>query len=212
MKKWLLEEDLLIGRRTLLVVLDETGQEDFKATPGKVGKPVVFGLAGVIGLGPSFVLAEKRWRAMKKTWWGGEDAPLHGSGAMLSREQLDAVSDFFRRSRLGRFAYLMKRPPLIVPGTNALNLMRTPLLRELMKFICSPPVLPDDIVLMFEHSERLAPKQVELLPGFTIEVDGKSITSRGCSPRKARRIPSSRCATRCATARNGSMALTAATI
>jgi hypothetical protein len=32
------EEDITIGRRTLVIALDETGQEEFKDKPGPLGK------------------------------------------------------------------------------------------------------------------------------------------------------------------------------
>jgi hypothetical protein len=172
------QEDVVIERRTLVIALDETGHEEFKDT-GPLGKPPIFGLAGIAGLGPSLVHAERLWRAMKAISFGGKEQPIHASGKMMTREQLDAISEFFRRSRLGRFAYLMKKPPIQIPETNALHLLRPLLMQELIEFVGSLPVLPDDIVIVIEKSDRLLPKVIDVFQGLKLDVDGKPIPIKG---------------------------------
>ena len=57
------EGNAVVGRRTLYVAIDETGNEDFKS------KDAFFGIAGVMGIGPEMVRAERRWRKMKALRW-----------------------------------------------------------------------------------------------------------------------------------------------
>ena len=163
------EADADIGRRTLCVVFDETGNEDFKADGA------FFAIGGVMGIGPELDRAERRWRAMKTQHFGGPDEPLHASGKMLSREQIDAISSFFERSRLGRFVYIIQQPPVMPPGSNAIDLLRHMLLEDLGRAICERPVLPDDVIIAMELSERVSPKVIRAFPSMSLEVEGAGI-------------------------------------
>lgn len=91
----LLEEDVTITKKSLVVAFDETGHEEFKNKPASRGRPVIFGLAGVVGFGPSIARAENHWLSL--------NVPGHMSEQKLTQAQLDAVSNFFRQHRLGRF-------------------------------------------------------------------------------------------------------------
>lgn len=172
------QEDVTINKKTLVIAFDETGQEEFKSNPA------IFAIGGIAGFGPSVARAEAHWRAMKALSFGGSEAPVHAS-VMMTKAQLDAISEFFRRSRLGRFVYLIKKPPIQIPETNALHLLRPLVLQELIEFVGNLPILPDEIVIVIEKSDRLLPKILEVVPGLSLDVDGKKIPIKGLfSPKK----------------------------
>jgi len=161
-------EDVPIDARTLVVALDETGQEEFKNVD-------LFGLSGVAGFGIQLMRAERRWRHMKRDHFGGEGQVLHGSGRKMTQAQLDAIGRFFATSHLPRFAFLMAKPDNMPAEYNALHALRGFLIEQLVRFVGDRDVLPDNIVIVVERSQRLEPKLKEVFPGLKLEVDGKEI-------------------------------------
>lgn len=165
--------DAEIGRRTLCVVIDETGHEEF------MSKGRFFAIGGIAGFGTELERANRQWRSMKARSFGGADEPLHASGKMLSRQQIDEISSFFTTSRLGRFVYILKQPPVMPGQMNALNILRPILLEELGKAVVDMPTLPSDILLTIERSERLLPKILAAFPPLSVTIDGAPIPMAG---------------------------------
>jgi len=165
--------DADVGRRTLCVAIDETGDEEFKS------RERFFAIGGVAGLGVELLRAEQQWQKMKSLSFGGPDMPIHASDKILSREKLDAISEFFKKSRLVRFVYIIRRPPVMPPSINALHILRPMLLEELARAVGDMPVLPDDIVISIEASERLSPKIIGAFPPMSMTVDGRRIPMVG---------------------------------
>lgn len=158
----------IIRNGTFAVFVDETGHEEFKAD-GRL-----FGFAGVAGYGAELVRSQRKWRAMKAAHFGGATEKLHASGPMMSREQLDAISQFFAETRIGRFAYVLEEPPIELPG-NALTMLRDFLGERLLDSLDTLTTTPTDIVICFEQSNRLLPKLLEAVPGIKVSIEDKDI-------------------------------------
>jgi hypothetical protein len=171
-------QDVVIDLRTLCLILDETGQEEFKNTQ-------VFGIGGVAGFGIELMRAERRWRRMRQDYFQGEGKPLHGSGKKMTEEQLRAVSTFFKCSRLPRFAFLLRKPDNMPAGLNALHFLRPFLMEQFVQFVGDRDRPPEEIIIVFERSQRLEPKLRQVFPGMTMEVDGKAIKISGVLAEKS---------------------------
>lgn len=156
-----------IVNRSYRIYVDETGLETWQGHS-------LFGFAGVAGFGAEILRADRAWKRMKSEHFGGPNVALHASRDVLTAEQQDAISTFFRTFRLRRFSYLCVAPPLALPGVNALGAMRDFLLNEVIDHVSQLPKVPTDIAIVFETSERLSPKIIETFPGlsFTVEAPG----------------------------------------
>ena len=158
-----------VGRRTLCLFMDETGHEQFKSDQR------FFAIGGIAGFGPQIEHASRLWRQMKAKHFGGPDEPLHASGKMMTRPQIDAVTEFFKRSRLPRFVFIIKRPPVLPSNINALKLLHPLMAEELAHMIGDLPTLPSDVLICLEHSERLIPKIIEAMPGVSLLIDDTDV-------------------------------------
>jgi hypothetical protein len=156
-----------IVSRSYRIYVDETGLETWQGH-------ALFGFAGVAGFGGEILRADRAWKRMKSEHFGGEDVALHASRDVLTDAQQEAISNFFRTSRLRRFSYICEAPPLALPGMDALKAMRGFLVNEVVDHVAQLPKVPDDIAIVFETSERLSPKIMETFPGlsFTVEAPG----------------------------------------
>lgn len=163
----LVKADAIIQRRSLCIITDEAGHETFKSEG-------FFTIAGVIGFTPEILRAGLQWNRMKERHFGGADQPVHASGPMMSRVQIDAISHFFEKSHLARFAYIIKQPPVLLPELNAVNILRPMLLDDVVKVIGNMEILPEDIMFAMEYSERLAPIITEFFPFALLECTDES--------------------------------------
>jgi len=115
---------------------------------------------------------------------------MHASGPKMSPDQVEAISAFFRTTRIPRFAFLLAAPPIDL-SKDGLELLAPILFQELLDFIERLPQLPEEIVLAFEHSERLLPKLVAAVPGIEVEThDGRQIPVKGLFTPKSAGSPS----------------------
>jgi hypothetical protein len=158
--------DAEVGRRTLCLFMDETGHEEFKSDQR------FFAIGGIAGFGPQIEHATRLWRQMKAKHFGDAETPMRASGKLMTCPQIDAVSKFFTRSRLPRFAFIIKRPPVLPSYVNALKLLHPIMTEELARMIGDLPTLPSDVLVCLEHAERLMPKIIEAMPGVSLEIDG----------------------------------------
>ena len=162
-------ENRTLSARSFCIFVDETGHEDFAGQSW-------FGFGGVAGYGVELHRAARSWRAMKATHFGGGDVRLHASGNQSTPAQREAISDYFRASRLRRFAFIMAAPPLRLPQVDALKSMRNLLLHRLAETIDALPKVPDEIHLCFELCERAFPKIIENFPQVEFDMtDGQTI-------------------------------------
>ncbi|MDP3404470.1 MAG: hypothetical protein Q8S03_07250 [Brevundimonas sp.] len=160
----------VITARSYWICLDESGLETFQ------GNQPRFGFAGVAGFGTELRRARSAWRRLKRNVFGNEDAPMHGSGEKMSQHQLDAITTFFRDSRVKRFGFMADAPPIVSWKVDGLAMLRELMLQQLAAHLESLPKRPDYVVLLFESSERLSPKLDGLIPG--IEIDGEPLDFR----------------------------------
>lgn len=169
---------------TLLVFIDETGNEDFSDP-----KNPTFGRAGcAITAGEYQKVIKKPWRKLKRQHLGGASKPFHGtdfeqSGPTMA--QIRAINQFLR-SKFWRFAVMSDGRTLLPPGVDghkAVSLVT-------IKFISRLAAMHDaaEIALIFEASGRgdelvkrdfeLARMQFVNKSGVSIEVGGYFIEKR----------------------------------
>jgi hypothetical protein len=101
---------------------------------------------------------------------------MHGSGEKMSQHQLDAITTFFRDSRVKRFGFMADAPTIVSWGVDGLAMLREQMLQQLAEHLASLPKRPEYVVLLFESSERLSPKLDGLIPG--IKIDGEPLDLR----------------------------------
>ena len=183
MQPKLISAEAEVGRRTLCLFMDETGHDEFKSDQR------FFAIGGIAGFGTQIEHASRLWRQMKAKHFGGADTPLHASGKMMTRPQIDAVSEFFGRSKLPRFVFVIKRPPVLPSYVNALRLLHPVMVEELARMIGDLPTLPSDVLICLEETELLTPKIIEAMPGISLDIDGTDVPVVGIFIRKGSSEP-----------------------
>src|SRR5689334_19308832 len=123
------------GRRTLSLFMDEAGHGDFQSGQR------FFAIGGIAGLGPQVEHATKLWRELKGRHFGDSDAPLPACGKMMTPPQIEAISGYFARSKLPRFVFIIKRPPIFPPSINVLRMLHPIMVEELTRMIGELPTL-----------------------------------------------------------------------
>jgi hypothetical protein len=157
-----------ISRRTLRLFMNETGHEDFKSAQRS------FAIGGIAGFEPQVEHATKLWRELKAKHFGEVYAPLHASKA-VNASQIEAVSEFFARSKLPRFVFIIKRPPIFPSSVNVLRLLHPLMVDELARMIGDLPTLPSNVLICLEHTELLTPKIIEAMPAISLEIHGTEV-------------------------------------
>ncbi len=152
------------SRRTLCLFMDETGHDEFKSGER------FFAIGGIAGFGPQVEHGARLWREMKAKHFAGADTPLHASGNTMSGPQIKAVGEFFARSKLPRFVFIIKRPPIFPSTVNALRLLHPLMVDELARMIGDLPTLPSNVLICLEHTELLTPKIIEAMPAISLEI------------------------------------------
>ena len=153
-----------IGRRTLCLFMDETGHDDFKSGQR------FFAIGGIAGFGPQVKHGARLWREMKAKHFGGADSPLNSSGQTMSGPQIKAVGEFFARSKLPRFVFIIKRPPIFPSSVNALKLLHPLMVDELARMIGDLTTVPSNVLICLEHTELLTPRIIEAMPAISLEI------------------------------------------
>jgi len=164
MQPKLISTDADISRRTLCLFMDEMGHDEFKSGQR------LFAIGGIAGFGPQVKHGARLWREMKAKHFGGADTPLSTSGQTMSGPQIKAVGEFFARSKLPRFVFIIKRPPILPPSVNALRLLHPLMVAELARMIGDLTTLPSNVLISLEHTELLTPKIIEAMPAISLEI------------------------------------------
>ena len=173
MQPKLISADADISRRTLCLFMNETGHEDFKSGQR------FFAIGGIAGFGPQVEHAARLWRETKAKHVGDADASLHASGMTMSGPQIRAVNEFFARSKLPRFVFIIKRPPIFPSSVNVLRLLHPLMVDELARMIGDLPTLPSNVLICLEHTELLTPKIIEAMPAISLEIDETEVPVAG---------------------------------
>jgi len=156
------------GRRTLCLFMDEAGHDEFQSGQR------FFAIGGIAGFGPQVEHATKLWRELKSRHFGNADAPLRASWKM-TRPQIEAISDYFARSKLPRFVFAIKRPPMFPSSIKVLRLLHPIMVDELARMIGELPTLPSNVLICLEHTELLSPKIIEAMPAISLEVHDNQV-------------------------------------
>ncbi len=134
---------------SLMVFLDETGQEGFKDP-----QYPVFGLGACATLAHSYESNIRiPWIELKRLHFGGEDAPLHAVELRSSAiQQIQAVARFFQSQRFYRLA-------VTITDRSEFHLKINPyhiVLRKILDFIAAISQYQryQDAVFIFEDSKR----------------------------------------------------------
>lgn len=173
------EDTLPITSSTLMVFIDETGNEDFSDPNNPT-----FGRGGCAVMGPQYrSLIKKPWHKLKRERLGGASKPFHATDFERSRPskvQISGINRFLGRS-FWRFAVMSDgrtELPEGVDGHRAVSLVTAQFVRKLVA------TYPDvtTVALVFEASGRgdeLVKRDFDLAnmdmfnrSGRKVEVDG----------------------------------------
>jgi len=175
-----MEDSLLATRDTLLVFIDETGNEDYSDP-----KNPTFGRGGCAVLSADYKrLMKKPWRKLKRDRLGGVMKPFHATEFEQSRPtkiQISAINQFLKQP-FWRFAVMSDARTTLpegVDGHKAISLVTMQFIRRLVASYAADVMR---VALVFEGSERgdelvkrdfdLANMNIVNRWGRPIEVDG----------------------------------------
>jgi uncharacterized protein DUF3800 len=160
---------------TLFFFIDDTGHELLDDPVQKV-----FGLGGCSVMGGALdALVRQPWREIRRTVLGSPDAPLHAAEIKNpTKDQIDAVTGFFRRQPVGRFGAICSVQTKLDADLTPLWTVAELLKRRIADIAKWQPF--DSVAVIFEHSERLAPKIEQVFGSFELALDGKSVPLELC--------------------------------
>lgn len=137
---------------TALVFLDETGEEKLSDPNYKI-----FGLGGCCILAKDYIeKISKPWNELKKNNFETDNKPLHATDIKFSKKQITALNNFFISNQFGRFAVICSNDThldsnLLIDEMVYYSLHNR--IGDILKWISF-----ENIVIVFEHSERLKPQ------------------------------------------------------
>lgn len=181
-------QSLVVTPRTLLVFIDETGNEDYSDP-----KNPTFGRGGcaVLGLEYRSKLA-KRWRKLKREKLGGASKPFHATAFEQSRPamaQIGAINTFLRRP-FWRFAVMSDVRTVLPDGIDGHKAVSLITARFISRLTANYDI--DTVALVFESSERgdtlvrrdfeLARMQFVNAKDAPVEVDGYFMPKASMEP------------------------------
>jgi hypothetical protein len=160
---------LNLSDKCLLVFIDETGHELLNDSFQKV-----FGLAGCAVIGGSLdTVVRQPWRDVRQIVVGSPDAPLHAADHRKpTRQQLDKVNDFFKKP-FARFGAVCSVETRIDDPLTAMIIVAEALKKRLLEVLKWQPF--DCVEIIFEHSQRLAPKIERAFSDFELREGGLMI-------------------------------------
>lgn len=143
-------ERLIVHPHCLMFFVDETGHETFADLQYSV-----FGLGGCALLAAAIdPVLRTPWRNMKALHFGGADVPLHVSDLRSpTREQMEALNNFFRNQNFGRFAVTLT-PSAVPAGFEAMQIMPGLIRRRWQELTPRFVPLPVEVAFIHEASER----------------------------------------------------------
>lgn len=155
MTELLLESEngsLRLGEQTLVVVIDDTGHEEFSDPNYKV-----FGLGGCAFMVRDYQrLIEQPWNYMCKTFFPEEKRPLHATDIRFSSEQMAALKHFFEKFDFFRIATTASYKTKNEVDRNFIDIVGASLLSR----ICEIGKWADfdRLFILFEASDRIESK------------------------------------------------------
>jgi hypothetical protein len=113
---------------------------------------------------------------MKAEHFGGENVPLHASALRNpTREQLVALSTFFREQKFARLAVTMSKSIALPAAATPFDITARALMNGLKDLLsrCSPE--PNEVALLHEASDRCNQLVEKHLGGTIVQINGKFV-------------------------------------
>jgi hypothetical protein len=154
----------------LVVFIDETGHELLSDPFQKV-----FGLGGCAVMAPELdVFLREPWKDVREVVAGSPDAPLSAKNITKpTTEQLTAIRDFFRSQPFARFGAICSVQTNLDKDVSPLVAVARTLGNCIVDILKWKPF--SGVEVIFEHSERLAPRIEEVFGDLNLLEDGKPI-------------------------------------
>jgi hypothetical protein len=163
--------ELKLATDCLAVFIDDTGNELLNDPFQKV-----FGLGGCAVIASQLdSILRHPWREVRRIINGSPEVPLHATDLVNpSPPQINAIAKFFKTQKIPRFGAICSvetdldhdlSPLFVVAGVLKLRIL------DILKW---QPFRSVEII--FEHSQRLAPKTENVFSNFNIEEDGNPIS------------------------------------
>jgi hypothetical protein len=182
------DDTLYLTPKTLIVFIDETGNEDLSDP-----KNPTFGRGGCAAIGPDYpALLKKPWRSLKRERLGGATKPFHAADFERSKptnRQIQGINRFLMRP-FWRFAVMCDHRTALPAGVDvhkAVSLVTTRFIARLAQQYDI-----ENVALVFESSDRgdrlvqrdfdLANMDVRNMSGRRIEVDGLFMPKTSMEP------------------------------
>lgn len=174
------DEELKPRVNSLLVFIDETGNEDYSDP-----KNPTFGRGGCAMLGADYKrLLKKPWRRLKREKLGGANKPFHATAfenAKPTMAQIGAINRFLQRP-FWRFAAMSDARTALPPGVDGHKAISLVTVRFIEKLVATYDDLAE-VVLIFEASGRgddLVRRDFDLASMNLVSRLGRRIEVEGC--------------------------------
>jgi len=174
------DEELKPKPRSLLVFIDETGNEDYSDP-----KNPTFGRGGCAVLGADYkTQIKKPWRKLKREKLGGANKPFHATAFEQSKPrlvQITAINRFLRQP-FWRFAAMSDAGTELPPGIDGHKAISFVTVRFIEKLVATYDDLAE-VVLIFEASGRgdeLVRQDFDLANMNLVSRGGEQIEVEGC--------------------------------
>ena len=138
---------LTVHPHCLMFFSDETGHEPDPNYP-------VFGFAGCAAFAAAIdQQIRESWRNLKQNHFGSADIPLHAADiGDATPEQMNAIGEFFRKQRFGRFAVTAAAGSQFPPNMRPFNVFPDALRRQWQE--SRSPIDQVEMAFIHEASER----------------------------------------------------------
>ncbi len=176
-----MEHELLRPKpTTLLVFIDETGNEDYSDP-----KNPTFGRGGCAVIGRDYhSLIKKPWRHLKRERLGGATKPFHATEFEQTRpnkRQINGINSFLRKPfwRFSTMSDSRTEFPTDIDGHRAISVVTINFIRQLMRTYNNVT----DVALIFEASGRgdnLVKRDFDLANLNLVNGAGKLVEVEGC--------------------------------
>lgn len=163
--------------------VDETGHEELSDPNYEV-----FGFGGCVI--PAMAAEEqlaRPWRTLKEQHFGGAQIALHAADLRNpTSAQLDALGDFFKYQKFGRFGATVTSKALLHGGLKPYDVLPGALRKRWEELASRVQPTPTEIALLHEASERGDPLVERYFGPSFFTVNGKSVkVHHGLVPKSA---------------------------
>jgi hypothetical protein len=156
----------------LMFFTDETGHEEF-ADPNYR----VFGLAGCSIFAATIdQVLRKPWRRLKDQHFGGPNVALHASDlSNPTMEQVNAIAEFFRNQRFGRFGVTATAKSELPSELRLFEIIPNVIRKRWQDLASRSPIDPVEIAFIHEVSERGDPLLEKYFGETMVKINDRQI-------------------------------------